>query len=201
MKFYSIPAIVALLAFSASQALSADIPPAPDMTNQPRAAQNIPAVPQASQGAAMTVPANAPAPAKAAAAPALQANPQAPAAPTAAAAASPNDPPRADQWRYKLEGNRWWYWTPQNRWMVYGPSGWVYPDAAGGYTTYYGNTAVAPAPGVDVAAPSVNVVVPGTTYYYGPSYGYYYPRRYYYGGPGVYVGGPRFGVRIGRWWW
>ena len=99
-----------------------------------------------------------------------------------------------------FEVNRWWYWTPENRWMVYGQTGWAYPDTAGGYTTYYGNTAVAPAPAPAPADTGVNVVVPGATYYYGPAYGYYYPRRYYYGGPGVYVGGPRWGVRVGRWW-
>jgi hypothetical protein len=187
MKFFSIPAIVAMLAFSTSQALSVDIPPAPAVPNQPAAATHNAIVPPlADSGAAMT-------------APTLQTNPQIPAAPGVVATTPNTNDPRPDQWRYKHKGNRWWYWTPQNRWMVYGQSGWVYPDATSGYTTYYNGPTVAPA--LVPADTGVNVVVPDTTYdYYGPGYGYYYPRRYYYGGPGVYIGGPRFGVRVGRWW-
>ena len=187
MKFFSIPAIIiAMLAFTTSQAMSVDIPPAPAGLSQPAAATpNAVVPPLADAGAAMT-------------APTLQSNRHVPAAPAAIATTpKPNDP-RPDQWRYKHEGNRWWYWTPENRWMVYGQSGWVYPDATSGYTTYYSGPDVAPAP--VPADTGVSVVVPGTTYYYGPGYGYYYPRRYHYGGPGVYLGGPRFGVRVGRWW-
>ncbi len=189
MKLYlTLSTALASLAIPASRAMSVEIPPAP---NTPVQAQSALGVPQHAPGTVQSRPSLPNPPAAAAANP----NPK-----VAAAVTATSDPPRPDHWRYKYSGNRWWYWTPENRWMIYGQTGWVYPEAEGGYTTAYAAPVAPPADtGVAVTVPAPSYTyVPGATYY--PSYGYYYPRRYYYGGPGVYIGGPRWGVRVGGWW-
>ncbi len=164
MYYRAILLTLLALALAAGSA-SAAIPPAPTQAAGVAQGATTPQAQALSQGAAYAPSYSGPA------------NPSVrPAAPGNTGGFNANTPAaRADQARFLWRDDRWWYFTADNRWMVWGQSGWGFPQPSGNTVSHYGGSSANPQAQYNVPAPSGYNYAPGSSYYFYPGYGNYYP--------------------------